>query len=258
TRLREYCCRLFFSSRRRHTRFSRDWSSDVCSSDLIAIKLLVTRAVGIFNLSVKDAVVDKEVKILPSVVKVDGRPKIVRMARGEIERSVDTPRLFFFQYDVDDARHPFRLIACGGVGDDLHPVDHTSLQLPEPIGAVEAQEPGRFAVDEDLDVAASAKVDVALAVNGDRRQVTENVGGGTAGVDRVLAYIEDFLVEGHLDEILFSLHDDFIQVSGSGLDVDFSHVVYRPVRCQRHLVDCPGRIPHKVDHGIEITLRRLK
>src|SRR5690606_39976824 len=27
-------CFLFSSSRRRHTRFSRDWSSDVCSSDL--------------------------------------------------------------------------------------------------------------------------------------------------------------------------------------------------------------------------------
>src|SRR5690606_40792572 len=27
---------FFFSSRRRHTRFSRDWSSDVCSSDLAA------------------------------------------------------------------------------------------------------------------------------------------------------------------------------------------------------------------------------
>src|SRR5690606_40194350 len=27
---------FFFSSRRRHTRFSRDWSSDVCSSDLIS------------------------------------------------------------------------------------------------------------------------------------------------------------------------------------------------------------------------------
>src|SRR5690625_341714 len=26
--------RLFFSSRRRHTRWPRDWSSDVCSSDL--------------------------------------------------------------------------------------------------------------------------------------------------------------------------------------------------------------------------------
>src|SRR5205809_5807956 len=27
--------RFFFSSRRRHTRCSRDWSSDVCSSDLL-------------------------------------------------------------------------------------------------------------------------------------------------------------------------------------------------------------------------------
>src|SRR2546430_5034192 len=27
-------CRFFFSSRRRHTRFDCDWSSDVCSSDL--------------------------------------------------------------------------------------------------------------------------------------------------------------------------------------------------------------------------------
>src|SRR5205809_3286692 len=28
-------CFFFFSSRRRHTRCSRDWSSDVCSSDLV-------------------------------------------------------------------------------------------------------------------------------------------------------------------------------------------------------------------------------
>src|SRR5256884_2774477 len=30
---------VFFSSRRRHTRCSRDWSSDVCSSDLSGIGL---------------------------------------------------------------------------------------------------------------------------------------------------------------------------------------------------------------------------
>src|SRR5690606_40368254 len=30
-------CFFFFSSRRRHTRFSRDWSSDVCSSDLALV-----------------------------------------------------------------------------------------------------------------------------------------------------------------------------------------------------------------------------
>src|SRR5690606_40800809 len=30
---------LSFSSRRRHTSFSRDWSSDVCSSDLILLRV---------------------------------------------------------------------------------------------------------------------------------------------------------------------------------------------------------------------------
>src|SRR5690625_7892822 len=30
------CSIFFFSSRRRHTRWPRDWSSDVCSSDLIS------------------------------------------------------------------------------------------------------------------------------------------------------------------------------------------------------------------------------
>src|SRR5690625_6194079 len=30
---------FFFSSRRRHTRWPRDWSSDVCSSDLDILKL---------------------------------------------------------------------------------------------------------------------------------------------------------------------------------------------------------------------------
>src|SRR6476661_2834975 len=31
-------CFFFFSSRRRHTRFKCDWSSDVCSSDLAAVR----------------------------------------------------------------------------------------------------------------------------------------------------------------------------------------------------------------------------
>src|SRR5258706_7173543 len=31
---------FFFSSRRRHTRLDRDWSSDVCSSDLVCRLLL--------------------------------------------------------------------------------------------------------------------------------------------------------------------------------------------------------------------------
>src|SRR3712207_7844545 len=32
---------FFFSSRRRHTRYWRDWSSDVCSSDLATLALFI-------------------------------------------------------------------------------------------------------------------------------------------------------------------------------------------------------------------------
>src|SRR2546427_12224517 len=35
-----FCCCFFFSSRRRHTRFDCDWSSDVCSSDLLFLSCL--------------------------------------------------------------------------------------------------------------------------------------------------------------------------------------------------------------------------
>src|SRR5256886_9171566 len=38
---------FFFSSRRRHTRFDCDWSSDVCSSDLVADAAAFTRVVTI-------------------------------------------------------------------------------------------------------------------------------------------------------------------------------------------------------------------
>src|SRR5690625_7825557 len=33
---------FFFSSRRRHTRWPRDWSSDVCSSDLLSVMTTVS------------------------------------------------------------------------------------------------------------------------------------------------------------------------------------------------------------------------
>src|SRR5690606_39726243 len=46
---------FFFSSRRRHTRFSRDWSSDVCSSDLMltVIAALLVQALVVYPLLLK-------------------------------------------------------------------------------------------------------------------------------------------------------------------------------------------------------------
>src|SRR5947209_11311496 len=43
---------FFFSSRRRHTRYWRDWSSDVCSSDLV---ILIKNVFELCNVSVNEA-----------------------------------------------------------------------------------------------------------------------------------------------------------------------------------------------------------
>src|SRR5205809_1528074 len=59
---------FFFSSRRRHTRCSRDWSSDVCSSDLVAFGVGTT---AIFN-----SWLTKDVRLsVPETVKIVVRGK---------------------------------------------------------------------------------------------------------------------------------------------------------------------------------------
>src|SRR5690606_40591757 len=50
---------FFFSSRRRHTRFSRDWSSDVCSSDLEALREAIAARLQIRDADLLDFTVFK-------------------------------------------------------------------------------------------------------------------------------------------------------------------------------------------------------
>src|SRR2546429_5732654 len=63
---------FFFSSRRRHTRCSRDWSSDVCSSDLIFLDYS------------KNRITDRTVQLLIQLAEESGlRSNIDAMFRGE-------------------------------------------------------------------------------------------------------------------------------------------------------------------------------
>ena len=47
-----FACCFFFSSRRRHTRSLCDWSSDVCSSDLLSCPFFVAAAPPLFLLPI--------------------------------------------------------------------------------------------------------------------------------------------------------------------------------------------------------------
>src|SRR5690606_16934460 len=61
----------FFSSRRRHTRFSRDWSSDVCSSDLK------------INYSGEEKILNYIYDITFSLATKDNKPDFVVVPRKE-------------------------------------------------------------------------------------------------------------------------------------------------------------------------------
>src|SRR5437879_6875424 len=69
---------FFFSSRRRHTRYIGDWSSDVCSSDLHLLIALASEREGIVRPVLgkcgvhPDAVVLEAERMLSSIPRVTG------------------------------------------------------------------------------------------------------------------------------------------------------------------------------------------
>src|SRR5690349_21900486 len=63
---------FFFSSRRRHTRSLRDWSSDVCSSDLFTVASLILAGLSWWRFSYADG------------------PTAVVVTRGLVSRTVRT------------------------------------------------------------------------------------------------------------------------------------------------------------------------
>src|SRR2546427_9518213 len=82
---------FFFSSRRRHTRFDCDWSSDVCSSDLqlpagTEIVAHTTNAISSGLESPVVAVVDRSVKVGDTVVIPEGAHVIGHTAGAAKDR----------------------------------------------------------------------------------------------------------------------------------------------------------------------------
>src|SRR5206468_5954142 len=68
-------CLFFFSSRRRHTRSDRDWSSDVCSSDLLHV-------VPDVQIEALQRVLAARAPVLPYPFLQEGQR--VRIARGPL------------------------------------------------------------------------------------------------------------------------------------------------------------------------------
>src|SRR3712207_5855255 len=88
---------FFFSSRRRHTRYWRDWSSDVCSSDLE-----VYDDGGLFGVRLaffRHTAADVRLRIL------EGRRRTVEQQREGLRASLARTRQRFDRYTLELQRH---------------------------------------------------------------------------------------------------------------------------------------------------------
>src|SRR3989475_7697397 len=78
------CVYFFFSSRRRHTRFDCDWSSDVCSSDLSFFRWAAQQSLVPFN-PVEGVRGPKAPKPLPKALGVDDAVQLAAFSNAEAD-----------------------------------------------------------------------------------------------------------------------------------------------------------------------------
>src|SRR5690606_26298803 len=121
---------FFFSSRRRHTRFSRDWSSDVCSSDLLSETMTDP---------FKEADATRKVLTVPE--EAEGRVDawLAATLAGDFSRSRIKALIEEGAVRVNGA-------AIGEPKRKIHPGDRIEIALPEP------RDPEPKAEDIPLDV----------------------------------------------------------------------------------------------------------
>src|SRR2546422_4171086 len=74
---------FFFSSRRRHTRCSRDWSSDVCSSDLL---LAIWKGARTYGRLLNWYAQDELYELVEKGLNADGHGQIKTGGRSEERR----------------------------------------------------------------------------------------------------------------------------------------------------------------------------
>src|SRR5690606_40281670 len=129
---------FFFSSRRRHTRFSRDWSSDVCSSDLAERAASLCMARGNWEVDLEHlflALMEQPRSDLALVVRRSGIApgRLEQDLSAEIDRfrTGNTRTPVFSQHLPTPFEHAW-LLASLDAGNTRIRSGHLTMALPTP------------------------------------------------------------------------------------------------------------------------------
>src|SRR5439155_2658913 len=83
---------FFFSSRRRHTRWPRDWSSDVCSSDLDLVSASQDEATKIIQSIYGEPIKEELIHRRIHEIKKGGGPAVVRSEERRVGKECRSRR----------------------------------------------------------------------------------------------------------------------------------------------------------------------
>src|SRR5437762_13447837 len=124
-------CFFFFSSRRRHTRYIGDWSSDVCSSDLSTRFLAGTTSVVSWPRAASRSAYARIART-PPAIRTWGQRKVILTPRHPLPELLPLHG-FAIQplCDEDVAGAMDRLLAAGDVGDEPR---HVGDQAQDRLG----------------------------------------------------------------------------------------------------------------------------
>src|SRR5690625_3855267 len=131
---------FFFSSRRRHTRWPRDWSSDVCSSDLVfAVDVRKLRSGrSLLILKATDYTDSLEIKMFSRNDEDEAafeaeQPGMGIKARGRIQTDMHTSQLTMMANDVNEIKVEMRQEEAEDKRVELHA--HTTMSQLDAVVA---------------------------------------------------------------------------------------------------------------------------
>ena len=128
------------------------------------------------------------------------------------------------------------------------------MQLLQTAATLKTHQPRGLAIDEDAYIVTPPQFDVPFTIHRNGGDVAEDIGGGTACVGEVFAYIEDFFVEGQFHAAFFRGNQHFFQDLSRSTEVDGTQVEGVFTRAQTEAGNFNGLIPQKLYQGVVVAV----
>ncbi len=161
-----------------------------------------------------EIVTAEQIQFFKPGIHIDRRIVFVAGANVELNITVESVGLLFFQDDIDNTRPAVGIELGGGVRNHFNPLDVAGRNLVQHRLPVQPRQARRFAIDQHNYIAAAAQTQGTIHIDRYRRNILQNIDGRTALRNGQLIDVDYFSVERIFVGWFFPLHHYFGQLAG--------------------------------------------